>query len=216
MRLSETGSVNWTAVAALAAALAALAATLTSVSLLWYVRVEGQQARMRAGLESLWHFTSQWEMADLGEARSLAVNALLSGTPTRDVESVLDFFDEVALLANRGILDEELVWYEFYWPMANYWRASQEYVRDVQGDDPNAWSELGNLMPRLTVIEARRRRVSVHEAGPTKLQVREFMLAEVGSGTCAEPDVDEKVPLRHRVLALHRRGHAFALACGQR
>jgi hypothetical protein len=185
-----TGSINWTALTALAATVAALAALATAAAVYRQVRSEGQRAQMRAGLESLWHFAAEWDDAGMVDARSQAAAALLAGRPAREVDSVLDFFDEIALLVNRGVLDEELVWYEFYWPMANYWLASQEYVDRTRAADPGAWAELGQVMPRLTTTEAGRRKRSSGTVEPTRAQVRDFLESEVGQSEC-EPEDDE-------------------------
>jgi hypothetical protein len=186
----ETGSVDWTALAAVAASVAALAALVTTLALYTGMRREAQRADLRSGLDSLWHFAADWDNGGMVEIRSGAATALLANRPDRDVDAVLDFFDEIALLVHRGVLDEELVWYEFYWPMANYWLASKDYVEETRADDPAAWEELGAIMPRLQAIEARRRKRPSGVTEPTRSQMRDFLEGEVGESECA-PDDEE-------------------------
>ena len=105
---------------------------------------------------------------------------------------VLFFFDEIAFLWKRGALDEELIWYEFYWPMANYWSAGQERVRSLRSDDAHRLEALAELMKRLVVIEMRQRKKTEAEAVPTGTQVRDFLNAEVQGDPCVEDDDEGK------------------------
>jgi hypothetical protein len=192
----QRGSVNWSAVVALAACATAIAAMVVAVAVVSQVRHETARVLFNTGLDSLWHFDAQWNSDGMLDARNAAAAALLDGRPSHDIDDVLDFFDQIALLLNRGALDEEMVCYELYWPMANYWFASQEYIRQVQRDAPAAWEQLASAMPRLRTIEARRRKRTAEAAVPTKQQIREFLSAEVHSGECAEDDAEtRKTPL---------------------
>jgi hypothetical protein len=195
MRSRDAGRVDWAVIAAVAAVITAAAAVVVAVGVLRLTREEVRQERARGGLDSLWHFTTEWQNPDMLDTRSAAANALLSGRASHDVDAVLDFFDEVAMLIDRGVLDPELVWYELYWPMANYWSASQDYVRKTRADEPTAWEQLSGIVPRLTAIEARRRHRSVDDVAPTKTQTRDFLNAEVGSGACGEDEETQRTPL---------------------
>ena len=183
--------------AALAASITALIALATSVMIFRQVRRDTQRIFFNTALESIWHFDTQWNADSMAEVRSAAAASLLDGQPGRDVEVVLDFFDQLALLVNRKALDEEMVWYQFYWPMANYWGASQNYVHDMARDDPLRWEQLGRVMPRLMAIEARRRKRTAQEAAPTSAQIKDFLTTESEGGQCEEDeDADaHKMPL---------------------
>jgi hypothetical protein len=195
MRRSQAGSVNWNALAALAATLAAVAALLTAVSIFRQVRQETERSRFSTGLESLWQLTEEWNSAAMDDARSNAAAALLAGQPTADVDEVLDFFDELALLVDRGALDAEMVCHQFYYPMANYWFASQDHVHEVQRDDPEAWRDLDKVMARLVAIEARRKRRTAQEVVPSAAQIRNFLMDEQGDGECTDDTEAPKTPL---------------------
>lgn len=189
--------VNWAALAAVAASVTALVALATAVMIFREVRNDTQRILFNTALDSIWRFDTQWNSDDMADARNAAAASLLAGQPGRDVEVVLDFFDQIALLANRQALDDEMVWYQFYWPMANYWRASQSYAHDMARDDPLRWEQLGIVMPRLVAIEARRRKHSLDDALPTAAQVKDFLTAESEGGTCEDDeDADaRKMPL---------------------
>jgi predicted membrane-bound mannosyltransferase len=192
----QNGGVEWSALAALAACATAVAAIVVAVTTLSQVRQETQRVLFNTGLDSLWHFEAQWNSDEMLEARSAAAAALLDGRPSHDIDDVLEFFDQIALLLNRGALDDEMVCYEFYWPMANYWFASQDYARQVQQEAPGAWEHLKAVLPRLTTIEARRRKRTAEAAIPSKAQIGEFLAAEVRSGECEDDDAEtRKTPL---------------------
>ena len=133
---NQNGGVNWSASAALAACVTAVAAMVVAVDDRLAGSPETQRVLFNTGLDSLWHFDAQWNSDGMLDARSAAAAALLDGRPSHDIDDVLDFFDQIALLSIVAALDEEMVCYEFYWPMANYWFASQEYIRQVQREAP--------------------------------------------------------------------------------
>lgn len=196
MRRSAAGRVDWTALLALAALLVAVAAVATAVSVFWEVRQQTQRDRSGMQLDALSRLTEEWNSADMEDLRSSAAGALLDGAPTPDIDEVLNFFDWLALLLNRGMLDEEMVWHEFYWPMANYWFASQDRVEEVHRGDPMAWQDLGSAMSRLVGVEARRKQKTSGTAVPSESQMREFLMDEAGDeGECAEGNGDRQTPL---------------------
>ena len=188
VRRDATGSVNWTALAALAASVTALIALATAVMIFRQVRNDTQRILFNTALDSIWRFDTQWNADGMADARSAAAASLLDGQPGRDLEVVLDFFDQIALLVNRQALDEEMVWYQFYWPMANYWGASQGYVHEVARDDPLRWEQLSAIMPRLVAIEARRRKRTAEQAVPSAAQIKDFLAAESEGGECEEDE----------------------------
>jgi len=191
----DAGRLDWAAVAALAASVTTVVAIVTAVMIFSQARQDAQHARFNATLESLWRLVDQWNSADMTTARSGAATALLADQPNHDVDDVLDFFDEISFLLSRGALDEEMVWYEFYRPMANYWFASQDHVRQVQRNDPTTWEQIGRTVTRLVAIEARRRSRTSDDLVPSRAQIREFLTAEIGNAECEEETEARRMPL---------------------
>ena len=161
------------------------------------VHTETQRLVFATALDSLWRFDGQWNSDAMSDARSAAAAALLSGRPTQEVELVLDFFDQMALLVSRGALDDELVWYQFYWPMTGYWFASQDYIQELERDDPMRWEQLRAVIPRLVAIEAQRRMRTTADAVPAPAQIRDFLTSESEGGACQDEQDESvrKVPL---------------------
>ena len=160
------------------------------------LRQRNQLDSLRASLDVLTHFDVEWSSDDMSKTRAAAASSLLQLRPSQDVDDVLDFFDQIAYLVERGAIDEDIAWYRFYWPMANYWFASQDYVSQVRRDDPDTWSNLDLVMKRLVAVELNRRKHTSPDGKPTAEQSRRFFNDEVGAGQCSDDSDDaQRTPL---------------------
>jgi len=183
---SQRGGVNWNAVTALAALMTAFAAVGVCLMLALSLRGEGDRHRFTASLDTVWRLDSDWSSPAMVTTRSAAASALLAGRPAPEIDTVLDFFDEIAFLLERGAIDEELAWYEFFQPMAHYWFASERYVTRERRDGPPSWEKLAAIMPRMLEIESRQRHRSIEESTPGAAEIRAFLNREVDAGMCEE------------------------------
>jgi hypothetical protein len=190
---NQSGKIDLSAVANLAAALAALAAVVTAAAVFHQMREESQRARFTASVDSVWQLNEQWNSSTMLDVRSAAASGLLERKPTADVGAVLDFFEELALLVKRGAVDEELAALQFYWPMTNYWSASRIYLQSLQRGQPAAWDEVGDLVTRLASIAARRQRHAILE--PSDEELHQFLLDEQGEDECTDDSETRKTPL---------------------
>jgi hypothetical protein len=194
MRRHGSGKVNLSALATLLAALASFAAVVTAGLVAWQVREESRVSRESVRVELLWRLTDRWNSADMEDIRSVAATALLSGNPSSEVGTVLDFFEQITLLIKRGVLDEESAAQYFYWPLANYWAACTAYVQQVQREDPSAWQTIPGLVQRLGEITAQRKRRAAKEVGPSADEVQQFLRDEQGENECTDDSEVQKTP----------------------
>jgi hypothetical protein len=185
-RRDQRGAADWGALAAVGACVTALAALAMVLMVFVELRADLQRGRFGAALDSLWRLTAEWSSPDMAAVRASAAGALLDAQPNADVAAVLDFFDEVAFLLSRGVLDDEMVWYEFYRPMAAYWFASQRQVDAAQRTDSTEWEQLREAIGPLVAIEARRRQKPADAAVPTAAEIHDFLTAELSNGECDE------------------------------
>jgi hypothetical protein len=177
--------VDWLVVTVVTAAVAAVAALAVSLMVLARVRQDSERNRTTTALAAVWRFADEWGGDDMVAARSGAATALLADrTDEYDVDEVLHFFDEIAFVWSRGAVDDELLWYHFYWPMVSYWAAAQVHVSRARAQDPTLWVPLEGLIKRLMAVEAEHRDRSA--APPTREQVRDFLTREMDSGACTE------------------------------
>lgn len=194
MRVERSAGAPWVAWLAVAAMLIGLAAMVTAVAVVMQTRRQGELSRFNAGLASIWHLRGEWTGEEMLDVRAAAAEALIEGRGGDDLDAVLDFFDEVAFLMRRGAVDEELVWYQFYWPMVHYWAAAQGYVSAVRATEPTAWEQLEAAMPALLANEARRTGRSGETSMPDRGGIREFLDSEAGGAACADDDA-RRTPL---------------------
>ena len=113
---------NWQALTAIAAMVTALGA-FASVGFIFH------QTRQQRKFEAFWELYREWDSPQMRAHRRRAA-ALLQRKDlmtnhelvTADVDVVLDFFDTVAMLVRRRVLDKRLVWLEL--PPSNRTRAA--------------------------------------------------------------------------------------------
>jgi hypothetical protein len=159
------------------------------------IRHERREARFTVAVDAVWRLSDEWSADDMSEVRSSAAASLLAGRTADDIDTVLRFFDRLAFLTHHGGFDDELIWHEFYWPLANYWFASEDYRVHVKPDDAARWKDLDGLVQRMVAVEARHREKAATDVAPTKDQIREFLLAEVNAGECSDNEEAEVGPL---------------------
>jgi hypothetical protein len=141
-----------------------LIALLVAIAAALFAFWQSVLTRRSLGAETLLHLDDTWRSERVLKTRSLAAAQLLQvrrGKPIRevyesdqsDVDEVLDYLETVAFFCRRKVLDIELVWNMFYWPMANYWNACVEYVKLVRGaEGRHTWDNLAWLLPKLNKL----------------------------------------------------------------
>ena len=141
-------------------ALTAFAALATIVGFVY-------QTREQRRFEAYWHLYDEWGSADMRSKRRRAAALLLSGeyrkadVLTVDISDVIDFFETLAMLVQRGTVDDYIAWHGFYWWAWNYWGATEDYaqwVRDQEGEQ--TWEDFQQVIGRWMRREAQRHRPS--------------------------------------------------------
>lgn len=185
--------MDWNVIASCAAVVAALAAVATAGIIVW-------QTRYTLRIQTLNQMLTQWQSPPMlprmrnraarllwqlvyeqtvafasrpAAAIAISVQTTLKleiAGDTSSVDEVLDFFDTIAFFVYKGVLDFEMAYQTFYWPMACYWLLTEHYIREAQQDEgEELWSKYSTLMPRF--IERGREPVTVAQA-------KEFLLDE--------------------------------------
>ena len=150
-------------VTAFAGIVAAITALVGASAIVW-------QTHLTTRLQTFLQLLSRWESADMQNIRANAAGSLLAGEPISYVDDVLDFFETVSLFWRKKILDEEIVYHTFFWPMACYWCKTESYVRDAQKDQGvETWKDFSKLMPALIRREGK---------CPNAKQVEQFLTDE--------------------------------------
>jgi hypothetical protein len=131
---------------------------LTAVFVYWQVTL----SRRSLGAETLLQLGESWRSERMLRTRSSAATALLerrtAGATVQAfyesnqtaVDEVLYFFETVAFFCKRKVLDRDLVWSMFYWPLENYALACSDYIDHVRlNAGSHTWANLSALRPRL-------------------------------------------------------------------
>ncbi len=143
---------------------------LTAVGALWYARdqiketreeseVQIKEARQQAQVQHLETLVHDFDQEPMATYRRGLAQKRLKGEDDDPMElyRVLDFFETVGLLVNRGYLNEEDVWNEFgHWVLTlnadPEMRANIEY--EEQHGEPNEYAVYESLVQRLQRVEA--------------------------------------------------------------
>lgn len=185
--------MDWNVVASCAAVVAAFATVVTAGIIVW-------QTRYTLRIQTLTQMLTQWQSppmlprmrhraarllwqlaqeqtvafasrpaAAVAIAKQTTLELEIAGD-TSSVDEVLDFFDTIAFFIDKGVLDFEMAYQTFYWPMACYWLLTEHYIREAQQDEGDElWSKYSALMARF--IARVREPASVTQA-------KEFLLDE--------------------------------------
>jgi hypothetical protein len=143
---------------------------MTAVGALWYARdqiregrteseVQIQETRQQAQIQHLLELANEFDQEPMATYRRGLADKRLhhpNDDDPKELYRVLDFFETVGLLVNRGYLNEEDVWNEFgYWVLNlnadPEMRANVDYENNR---DPNEYAVYMQLVGRLQRIDA--------------------------------------------------------------
>lgn len=105
--------------------------------------------------------------------------------PPMEMYDLLDFFEYVALLTNRGYLDKNDVWEILSFPMFNVYADARPLLNEEQKSDPSAYAGFSSLMADMQQIEASKNRgVDDH---PSQDDIYGFYLGAFETNSGAPP-----------------------------
>ena len=170
--------------AAVIASIGLAVSLLTAAFVYWQVTL----SRRSLGAETLLQLDQVWRSERMLRVRAAAATALISsrtsGTTAQmlyesdqtAVDEILYFFETVAFFCARKILDRELVWSIFYWPLENYTFACADYLEHVRiNAGHHTWANLVALRPEL-------RKLNRDGAVASAATVSRFLRAEAALG----------------------------------
>lgn len=147
---------------------------------LWIANSQLKESHEEAQIQHLLTLTQQFEQDPMATyRRQLAEKRLRNEKDPEELYNVLNFFDTVGLLVDRGYLNESDVWDTFSYWVFNVNSDARDIIEQEQRADPNAYSRFTSLVGRLQRIE-----VQHHGTGarPTKDEVMDFYRSELTTG----------------------------------
>jgi hypothetical protein len=107
--------------------------------------------RFSMGVDILSRLNKEFDSTDMKGARTRAARALqdIETREDSDVNKILDFFENLALLERRGAIDIELIWHSFYYWLTCYFDTTSRYRADARREDPTQWEDIERLARRI-------------------------------------------------------------------
>lgn len=123
---------------------------------------ESRQSRLSLAADLISRLDAEFNTEQFREKRKSAATALRkdAGSGTRSADYILDFFERVALLTNKGALDREMVWNTFFYWFHRYRHCARDRIEVVRKDDPTIWTDFIDLYDNLEMMEKRKRLLS--------------------------------------------------------
>lgn len=137
-------------------ALATVALALVAVIALM---AESRNSRMALTADVMLRVQDKFDSPRMLKVRRRAVEAIQdfrnkkTETLSDDVDDVLDFFEEVALLVRRNVIDKRAARHAFYHWLDGYWWASVEYINTKREKDTTLWEDLCWLHSQLVQLK---------------------------------------------------------------
>ncbi len=194
--LSQTGSVNWAAITALAASITAVAALAVALMVARQMQQQAAHLEFNTSLESLWRLDADWNSDSMLSLRGVAADGLLGGHPSHELGEVMDFYRDMEFLIEHGTIDVPIIAHQFALPLQMYWYASADVRDELLKDDSGAHQDLEKLVTLLTGAESERRHSAAQVPSPE--QIRKFLRAELDHSACGSEE--EESDLRRTPL----------------
>jgi hypothetical protein len=154
------------------------AIAVTGIWALVYAKRQLREDRESQKVHHLTRFVEQFENEPMVQYRTATAQKRLAGEPyPAEAQRILGFFETIALLVDRGFLDEYDVWSSFSYWMFNVYADFRSDIEQEQKEDPAYYRNFCDLIERLREIEAEP--PATNSDRPSREQVREFWQDEL-------------------------------------
>ena len=174
-----------------ASVLTALGSWALVLCALYAVWRQTKVTRDTTSVQLFLNVSNQYQLPEMRRLRGKFAKSLLSSKNKEDMdESVLEFFETLAHLTRRGMLERQMVWNTFSIESRIYWFAAEPYVRTLRGkyNDPTLYEELEWLNRTMVKMETARRHKTEAEVQVTPDQRDDFLRSEANMPTANEEE----------------------------
>ena len=142
------------AVSALASAIGVISAIVMQIR-------EWRRASLTNRMATVTRYEARFEARDFRGLRRAAASYLLApdagGADGRDaVKSIINFFESVGYLFEKGMLTDEDAWQFFASWLVPYYVASEKVRAEEAENDPNVYCSIGRLYLAVLAVEAKK------------------------------------------------------------
>jgi hypothetical protein len=138
--------------------------------------VNAHTSSWNSSRDCLWNFHTRWNsLLDSRVKADEFLKTMQSHVFNEQLGQVLNFFDTMAFMGNRGHLDDELAWTNYFEEANDLWRRSASYIlwRQNLAPDPTLWCEIGPWVVRLAKLDAKHKKKAMRRRGKRpELKVR--------------------------------------------
>ncbi len=113
--------------------------------------IESRMTRLALYTQAMLDLNKEFYAGKMYTWRNSAAKKILAGKPAnRDLEDILDFFTDIAILVDRGSLDKKLVYDLFSYWIIYYWEISKDIINSARMRDPESWLILERLVKKVS------------------------------------------------------------------
>jgi hypothetical protein len=141
-------------------ALVAIATIVLDVLTLHAVWTQDARARLSQGIALLNRYSDQWNSDRLKESRAIIASRIRKQQidaaaidQSIELSAILDLFEDLGFLIERGVLDAEHVWTAFGEPILVYHRSLRAEIAKFRQQSPTVWVYLEGLNRRMDELE---------------------------------------------------------------
>jgi hypothetical protein len=158
-------------------AICTLVMAFTGIAALLYAHWQLKQDHEEAQVERLLHELQQYDQEPMVTYRKSYADQRLKGVadPAQQYR-ILDFFETIGLLVDRGYLDETDVWENFGYSIFPFYADTRDTIDEEQKNNPTYYTHFVSLVARMRAVE----KAQHGDTGPvTKDDVKEYWQDEV-------------------------------------
>ena len=156
----------------------AIAAVVASIVAIYAIWSENRRSNFILGMDLIMRLDDRFFGDPFKRTRQKAAGRLLSsdfdyGSPDSEpLDDVLDFFEMLAMLDSKKVLDKKSIWTNFFYWLDNYFTASKSYIAYNRKSMPLLWTEIDRLHSDLQKI---REKYYVAYGIPTNDEIKKFL-----------------------------------------
>lgn len=167
--------------------ISATMAVIASLIAIYAIVHESKRSTFALGMDLLFKINDQFNHPDFSLKRRAAAKFLLklkdktdyNNWTSPDLDDILDFFQTIASLTERGALDKNIVWeYYSYW-LNNYYAVSKEYIELCQKEFPQTWEGVEWLHKVFIQLENKEYKYTKRKySDPSPTEIKQFLIDE--------------------------------------
>jgi hypothetical protein len=136
--------------------IAAVAAAVTLGIIAYQMRLEG----LRHGTDLLLKFSDRFHCQEMRAARRAAASSLIESrrgqlVPSSELTDVLNFFEQLGLLARRKLITKKMVWNTFYMFLTTYLSSDSNRIDRARESQPLSFEHAIYLLKKLDRFHGR-------------------------------------------------------------